>query len=64
MRVINTVEPPLTDTSHRRTPLVSGHLVMFPAAYKHYIFNLTYADISLVDTFAGPKGVHLREGRL
>ena len=21
-------------------PLVSGHLVMFPATYKHYIFNL------------------------
>ena len=35
-----TVEPPLTDTSRRWTPLVSGHLVMFPATYKHYIFNL------------------------
>ena len=27
-------------TSHKRTPLLSGHLVMFPATYKHYIFNL------------------------
>ena len=35
-----TVEPPLTDTSRRRTPLVSGHLVMFSATYKHYIFIL------------------------
>ena len=37
---INTVEPPLTDTSRRRTPLISGHFVMYPATYKHYIFNL------------------------
>ena len=35
-----TVEPPLTDTSRRRTPLVSGHLVMFSGTYKHYIFHL------------------------
>ena len=39
--VINcAVEPLLTDTSPRRTPLVSGHFVMFSAKYKHYIFNL------------------------
>ena len=39
-----TVEPPLTDTSHRQTPFLSGHLAMYPATYihvyKHYIFNL------------------------
>ena len=39
-RIKDTVKPPLTDTSRRLTPLVSGHLVMFSATYKHYIFNL------------------------
>ena len=38
--IYNTVKPQLTDTSLRQTPLVSGHLVMFSATYKHYIFNL------------------------
>ena len=37
---IYTVEPPLTDTSCRRTPPVGGHLGMVPATYKYYIFNL------------------------
>ena len=45
-----TVEPPLMDTSHRQTPLVSGHLVIFSATYKHYIFNLPKADTSLKRT--------------
>ena len=44
------VEPPLTDTSRRRTPLISGHLVMFSATFKHYIFNLPKADTSLKRT--------------
>ena len=35
------------DTSHRWTPLISGHLIMFLATYKHYIFNLPQADTSL-----------------
>ena len=26
--------------SHKQTPLVSEHLAMFSATYKHYIFNL------------------------
>ena len=56
---IYSVEPPLTDTSHRWTPLLSGQLVMFSDTYKHYIFNLPLAD-----TFSGPKGVRLQEGRL
>ena len=38
--IVSTVEPPLTDTSCGEALLVSGHLVMFSATYKHYIFNL------------------------
>ena len=41
--ICGTVEPP-TDTSHRWTPLVSRHLVMFPATYRH----------PQADTFSGP----------
>ena len=33
-----TVKPLLTDTSRRKTPLVSGHLVKFPATYKPHFF--------------------------
>ena len=32
------------------TSLVIGHLVMFSATYKHFIFNLPYADTSLKRT--------------
>ena len=39
MTQVTTVDPPLTDTSRRRTPLVSRHLVMFSATYKHYILT-------------------------
>ena len=31
--------PPLTHTS-RWTPLISRHVIMISATYKHYIFNL------------------------
>ena len=41
------VEPPLMDTSHRQTPLISEPLVMFCATYKHYIFYLLQADTCL-----------------
>ena len=61
LHIQSTVEPPLTDTSCRQTPLVSGLLAMFLAAYKHYIFNLPKAN---TDTFSGPEGVCLQEVRL
>lgn len=35
---LNAVETLLMDTSCRWTALLSGHLVMFPVKYKHYIF--------------------------
>ena len=33
------------DTSHRRTPPLSGHFVTVPATYKHCIFNLPEEEL-------------------
>ena len=45
---ITTVEPPLMDTSRRRTPPISGPLVVIPATYKHYILDTFHT----ADTFS------------
>ena len=58
-----TVEPPLMDTSHRQTPLVSGHLVMFPATYKHYIFLTSHKRTPLLSVhFFWSRGCPLTGG--
>ena len=60
-RINNTVDPLLTDTSIRRTPLYNGHLELVPAFLYFLYLTLDKMDISLRRTLtAGPKGVCLR----
>ena len=59
----NTVHSLLRNSSRRWTPLLNGHLKLFPAVLYH-LYSTLDRHLSKTNTYCQSQGVHLRESLL